>query len=61
MITAIVLQPLPIWKGEEEGHVGVVSRVLKLAVMLSLHRPKNEVEYPGRDENGQLKKNLSNS
>ena len=56
MITAIMLEPLPIW---EDSYAGVVSKTLKLAAMLSLHRPVNAVKYPGMDVDGQLKRKLS--
>ena len=55
MVTAVTLEPLPIW---EEGSFGVVSKTLKLAAMLSMHRPTNHVTYPG-DPKGQLKRQLA--
>ena len=56
MVTAITLEALPIWN---EGGVGAVSKTLKLAAMLSVHRPASQVKYPGEDAVGQLKKKLS--
>ena len=54
MVTALTLEPLPIW----EGSFGVVSTTLKLAAMLSVHRPANHVRYPGATD-GQLKRQLA--
>lgn len=56
MITAIQLKKLNVWEDDEDNQIGLNRQTFRLAAMLAMHRPLNEVEYPPLpDVSGQRK------